>query len=461
MARTLCTVCNGHGATECSICKSASYCPEKCKKRDERVHRILCREFVHFTSKPRPTEKAVLALYFPIRGTAPEFIWFENDRKVEKIDKEKPRYSNVFGDEKPDLSDFTIPVNYAKKFNLNNTLEMRMRAKFRFEFATLPLNMTIIETTRGIQGDRWAGPIVVYARSGTDNPGSPVDVTVEDLSSMVVFFNKYTPSETDGLGEALKYGAMVEVEHINHQLFFSMLRNHSRFHVNGVEITCRGDQHFLKVKEFLSFDVPDVHPIFHERAEGGPEEPQPTPVSKHMGLELLVRKVPPYAGWGRQVLKNYFGFPPYQNVNARYLNLKADPTSSDWGCTDEEIWGLSTGRVLVVRRDKLDITPHQVKALVHYCRYNISLAIEKQRRELRGKNGGVVAAERTKLIRDLMCRDRFEKFFEDFKDKKVKEGDASWTGEVSPYQNVAQGAGNRLAQGLSALALHSEAEDEE
>jgi hypothetical protein len=104
------------------------------------------------------------------------------------------------------------------------------------------------------------------------------------------------------------------------------------------------------------------------------------------------------------------GFPPYQNANTPLLNMNADSASSDWRHADENVWGLTAGRVLV-RNDQLDITPHQVEALVHYCRYEILLAAEKKRQELRGKAAGGVGAEKAKLVKGWMFRDWFEEFF--------------------------------------------------
>jgi hypothetical protein len=45
--------------------------------------------------------------------------------------------------------------------------------------------------------------------------------------------------------------------------------------VKGVQLVCPIEQQWLEIEQFISVDVPDAHPIFHE---------EPTAVSKHMDM---------------------------------------------------------------------------------------------------------------------------------------------------------------------------------
>ncbi|KAG4432086.1 hypothetical protein IFR05_012440, partial [Cadophora sp. M221] len=57
--------------------------------------------------------------------------------------------------------------------------------------------------------------------------------------------------------------------------------------------------------------------------------------------------------------------------------------------------------------------------------------------------------EKGKLTNELVSKDKFEDFFRNFKDEKVRGGDSSWTAEISPYGALSKVAGgDGLAQRL-------------
>jgi hypothetical protein len=59
-------------------------------------------------------------------------------------------------------------------------------------------------------------------------------------------------------------------------------------------------------------------------------------------------------------------------------------------------------------------------------------------------------------------RSKFEQFFNEYKERKVKEGDVSWKDEVSPYEVVAEESDDDdLGSELDALNLGSDSEREE
>ena len=58
-----------------------------------------------------------------------------------------------------------------------------------------------------------------------------------------------------------------------------------------------------------------------------------------------------------------------------------------------------------------------------------------------------------------VSRSKFENFFKDFKEQKIKVGDVSWKDEVSPYEVVvAESDDDDLGSELDALDLCSDSE---
>lgn len=61
-----------------------------------------------------------------------------------------------------------------------------------------------------------------------------------------------------------------------------------------------------------------------------------------------------------------------------------------------------------------------------------------------------------------VSRSRFEAFFHEFTERKVKEGDVSWKDEVSPYEVVAEESDDDdLGSEMDALNLGSDTERDE
>ena len=78
---------------------------------------------------------------------------------------------------------------------------------------------------------------------------------------------------------------------------------------------------------------------------------------------------------------------------------------------------------------------------------------------LRGLLGGHLCEGRAKLMAEHVSRSKFEDFFKEFKEQKVKAGDVSWKDEVSPYEVVAEESDDDdLESELDALDLGSDSE---
>lgn len=266
-----------------------------------------------------------------------------------------------------------------------------------------------------------------------------MDVSVRDLRHMVDFFGNYGA----GLGSALSEGYMVEVEMTNPSLFNSMIKSHSSTSFKGVEIACEGDMEILGLDKFTEAAVPDGHPTYEEAKRRSPE------LSRHMGIPPFVRKVIPldliraFLRIGRP----HMDTAPLINREAVFLNLHANTKRSNWAFADILSWDTECGRVLVVREDKKDITPEQVEAVAHYCRFVASPTMHEHSEKFDGMvEQEELSAERSKFIKEHLCRARFDDFWEKFKKDKIAEGNVAWKEVLSPYAGTDE-EGGRLDSG--------------
>ncbi|KAH7386476.1 hypothetical protein BKA64DRAFT_681025 [Cadophora sp. MPI-SDFR-AT-0126] len=95
-------------------------------------------------------------------------------------------------------------------------------------------------------------------------------------------------------------------------------------------------------------------------------------------------------------------------------------------------WGAATGNVIIARRDQKPLSPHQVDAVVCYCRDILYPAMQKAKREEEGKRRGDKICSREKMTARLVGRKSFERYFETL--KKIKGiCDGSWAEEMSPF----------------------------
>jgi hypothetical protein len=385
MANTRCCVCNKTGAAACSACKSAFYCSDNCMKDDERTHTLLCASFAAF-NKTRPTETAVLALYFPIttygeKGlSAPKIVWVDTQHEMHIVERKADgsiKYTDPLEYDPVELeftlpeylsnpvlaTDFDIYQNYAKHFTLMHPVILRARDAFSFD-GSRP-NLTLIEIAREQLRFEWNGPLILYSKKNFSESSECQDVTLSDFRSLLDFCKVYENS-AGGLMDAFRTGMLVELEMTNPSLFVTMLLHSSRNRTcQGVEITCEGDKIHLKKDQFIAVAVPAAHPIFDDANEdnGLNVEFGATEVSNMIKLPLLVRRIFPDKRWNRPGSMQHM----YRNSVAEYLNLNTHIQSADWGFPDLGFPnGQIYGPVLVVREDHLAITARQVEAVCAY-----------------------------------------------------------------------------------------------
>jgi hypothetical protein len=257
------------------------------------------------------------------------------------------------------------------------------------------------------------------------------DITLGDFRSFLDHCKKYPISV--GLGPQLKANMLLELERTNPTLWNSLLKHSVGQTFKVVEIICRADQEFLQLDNFITVDVPIVHPILDD--ENYPQPP--TEITKLLDLPIMFRTCFSDARW-----KNDISQRAVENVAAQFLDINTDVKSDMWGIHD---LGMNTlhvggkglgifGRVLVIRRDKKDLTAHQVEAPVGFLQHGVYDKIVNERYgRLFDLSQAELEAERANMMGELASKSNFEASFKAFKEKKLKGGDKSWVNEMSPY----------------------------
>ncbi|CAG8951663.1 hypothetical protein HYFRA_00005463 [Hymenoscyphus fraxineus] len=407
-----------------NCCKMIYYCSGSCKEADKKYHDILCEGIKGWTEvNPRPEDTYYLVLKFPISNPYPKIQWWSRVYKPEfqENDDILPGIPTL---------ESAQPVGHwlrsrfplAKKYMLDHELLVVFRPKFLSDGSSK--NNAIEEFFKFQPSHDWRGDIYVIRVAG-DKRGSQLatldkaysqDFRAADMRILADFFEYYgtvvmksgvflSRSPVFRIGPETRQAGTVDDA-------FEMYEGDSNA-VEGVNITCLGDQEHLKKAAFVKQRVCSArHPIFRHTV--------PTAVSVHMGLPLLVRKHGFFGqGWPSAVPG------PYVNQPAVFLNRAANPSNDDFGWADMAEWDVIVGTVLVVRQDKKPITPQQVEAFCLFCCEYWGDHIEET--YARTKRA------RETFLKNRICREKFEEFFEQLKQKKIKEGDSAWADAVSPY----------------------------
>jgi hypothetical protein len=432
MDQLKCTVCNAREASACPICKSAAYCTETCKQKDERLHKMICQDFATFTIRsPKPSEDAVLAILLDSESSVPRLIWVagrtERNMKivVEGEEFNKPIMHDYLGPGKPRPERISFTSHKDPNFSLDHTVAFDYRDSFFYDGSKT--NLCVATMCDGQYRHRWCGQMVVVSWPGLKSSSRYYqDVTAADLSYVTDYFRRYG----DGLGvnEKLTFNDHpVDFSNYENPKFNTFVQNLVRGKVKesswGVKISCEGDKKLLKEPQFTGVEITAAHPIFNLET---------TSISVAMGLPIVTWKLDPHPLWSHDNGAS-FNYEPYQNDKARTLNLDVGVSSSTVGKVDKKQWGRSRiGSVWVVRADRKDITVQQVEALAEYCnQLNVAVSAVLGREKATELKENEEA--RSKLFKEHLCKEKFEVFFEKMKAKKIKKGDQSWAFAVSSY----------------------------
>ncbi|KAF2183482.1 hypothetical protein K469DRAFT_582613 [Zopfia rhizophila CBS 207.26] len=225
----LCAMCNKPGTMTCGGCHCSRYCSGDCQKLDWPVHKLLCKTFRDFET--RPGNKFKRAIYFPVSGTGPKFIWlqFEGYDLEDKPYYEQPVYGTLLGEDKPATERVFIDENMIVRRNLAHTIILAVRSTFVYD-GSLP-NKSVAKVDEEL-GYQWKGSFVALGMKGI----------------------RQEPRVSDDLGTT-DFRHIVDELRIQHYFNFSRpYENVQGEKVKGVRINCLGDQGIFGRPEFEAVD---------------------------------------------------------------------------------------------------------------------------------------------------------------------------------------------------------------
>jgi hypothetical protein len=155
-------------------------------------------------------------------------------------------------------------------------------------------------------------------------------------------------------------------------------------------------------KQYTEVAISRYHPLFsHNHGTSG--------ISTLLGFPLLVKRLQPNPIWVERMNNrpNHLKFGLYENLEACFLMINHDAKSTSGDPWDKGI----CPTVLVARQDMKDLTVHQVEVLIGFCDTLLKKWITGQ---------------------DALLLNKFADFFEEFKQKKLVEGDATWADVTVP-----------------------------
>ncbi len=384
MAQSIyCSVCNTPGSIFCNGCLSSCYCSVECQQTDWPAHELLCSAALHLS--PRPTPLYKLGILFSVNSDI-QFVWVECERWYNTADF-TPNLETLLGEENP-IPDYRIIArNTFRGYNLSNRSIHIYYLDVMSTDSSSP-NESVVKSTQGMQQHDWMGPIVVLRAEGkAGNPWVFQDVTQADFRVAVDFFIQ---SGEQTMEELAIRGMYPEIK------------------VNGVKINCEADLKPFGAEQYAAVRVPRDHPIFHVT--------EPVEISKYLGFPILVYRYLFDIPLGADTL-------PYTNSPASYLHMCFDPSALACGMVPLG-WDTLVGSVLVVRQDRKDITPHQVEALCSYCELGGIVPDDV------GK-GGFFDALSDSIARDLLNRNKFREYFEEYAESRTLT-DAAWFSATPP-----------------------------
>jgi hypothetical protein len=211
----------------------------------------------------------------------------------------------------------------------------------------------------------------------------------------------------------------------------------------AVRISCSGDVASLKKAKLNSVIID----------KGEDLEPSLSDISVLLGFPLALRKVAAAPHWysKRATLQMGYGSLPLFNLMAQKLMTCVDPEDgTNWGFSNMEVWGLP-GPVIVNRLDCKPLFTYHIAVLVDFIDKVLTPAmmitaeidgyVERlsrtdyvKVRDLRHGYDDNVVEKRKWIIRKMMCREIFEKYFEKYKKWKIEKGNVLWANARSPYE---------------------------
>ena len=179
--------------------------------------------------------------------------------------------------------------------------------------------------------------------------------------------------------------------------------------VQAIKIACYGEQKHYSERKYSTIYISSDHSIFSQ-PDGTPTLPG------RLGIPLLTFKLHRGKAW--------LEMGGSDNQSAFFLHAADAFDKPSFGFITDIKWEYLVGSVLVVRQDRKEMTPEQMQAVCEYCQLEVA---EKSRKLKDTEN------EKDKAIaKEMLTPGAFKKWFEDYKTKKINEGEESWRDAQCP-----------------------------
>lgn len=461
MATSKCTICGKDTTTQCSVCKAAPYCSAVCQKKDRPFHALLCDKYQPFIhTRPTATEEDKtdgdvlpvaykMAILFPATSDTPQLIWLKVhtqswfDREFEEV--EDPKW-HFYQNPICDLLNYMECPRATPHTRNGRDLDIYMGDG---QVWKEPITQSLLTLTAGYGPVKpegflslpgyWAGDLVVvkvtkerveHSEDGTTKVEVlHGDVNLADFRAAFDYLTRY-------------YNIF---ESANPNPYY--IRQPGRW-VKAVKICCSGEMKFEHKNKYTEVSISRHHPLFsHSDAVSG--------ISKHLGFPLLVKRLQSNPQWKKLMenLPKNSSFDPEENPEWLYLVLDVEVESKKWGSWLGH-WDMRVDpTVLVARKDMKDLTIHQVEALVSFSKTVVEWEMDDAARKEAEQgadaddtyysdyeDGDELAhipsqKVRREFLEEYLLSDKFEKFFEEFKQEKLAEGDATWSDAIVPSKS--------------------------
>ncbi|KAK7996506.1 spindle pole body interacting protein [Apiospora arundinis] len=427
-----CTICGAFSAKPCSHCCSTAYCSPECEQTDWPIHKTPCSYFQNFRAC-RPSGSHYLGIWFPMTGDRqrpPELCWLQAE-EVEKGIFEPAQTQVDLMLRVPGRPAGCSPDNSAVHVVRSNILRGRPRLPDSLHIMyldqdknddgllkvneTLPQNLASAKKKEEEEGGiQWKGPLLVYLKAGTDfDAPNMADVTLTDYRDAIDYLSYYRPALSGSLidlvggltahPDASSYG---DDEYIMTRLTQK---------VQGVRINCVGDQLAdPDGRRFVAVDVPKTHPLFETSSSDAEDEEGCSSDMLDVAHTSLgegwvaytykyKHKIPRGRGGGRH--RNILPYPFNDRNNhersladareeeanqrnpcaeklmrrisgdlrdlRRFPGSEEDDQSLRWAAIPKWRLPLTTGSILVVKRDQTDLKISTVRALCQLLEYRV------------------------------------------------------------------------------------------
>ena len=327
------------------------------------------------------------------------------------------------------------------KFALDHRVELKGRENAASDGSAS--NECVIEIIKEAYPWDWKGPLLIFSWPGLRGDVFQ-DVTTSDLRVVVDYFKHYiqgivTIRDMNPLAlQSIFYNGQKTMLETNtaddaaNNTPEAVGSSSSSFglgasgnEVSIVRINDKGCMEFNGAAKFVEIRVHKSNEI---------SEGTPTSISKHLEMPLVLRKCQPGTEWlnGRDSMS----FDPDENIEALDLMIDVEPSSSCFGFLEQTaqlLLMIPVGSFLVARKDRKNITGKQVEVFSKFYRDKLCDSIQHLSEETEDWEKEERVAHKAQFVKTHICRSEFEKFFEEYKSKKIASGETSWIKAMSPY----------------------------